>query len=143
MISFSPGIDEHFCVCLKWLPFNISSPIIHDLASAVVNEINSRLSKVEVVKKSCHSLTLDNIQSVYRLDAKSLKFTTNTGEPRYQITITTKPNNGIYEATVSVPAEGHVRVNPKISRINRYNDQPKCIAKDHPDMRKFCYCREQ
>ena len=143
MIYLSSGIGDHFCVCLKWLPINTTLPIVEKIALAVVDYINDQLSKTQIVKESCHPLIVGTVQRVYQLDVKSMKFRTNAGDPRYQITITTKPNNGIYEATVSVSADSHVRVNPEISRINRYNDQPKCIAKDHPHLRKFCFCRKQ
>ena len=47
------------------------------------------------------------------------------------------------EAEVVVNADGSVSVNidPEISRVNLYGDQPQCIAKEYPHLRSYCICR--
>ena len=52
----------------------------------------------------------------------------------------THPNNGIFEATVQL-SSGAAYVNPLMSRIDRYGDQPKCIMDTHRHMREYCYCQ--
>lgn len=60
----------------------------------------------------------------------------------YQITIETYPNNGLYEATIFVNfKEGSLHVYPDISRLTKYGNQPACIQKRYPDLRKYCYCK--
>ena len=108
---------------------------------AVVDHMNKDLSKFAVLKTSCHLLILDSIQDAVAIQAKVLGtvryFTTG-----YQIIFTTKPNDGKYEATFSVSAsDGVVKGNPEISRINTYGDQPKCVAKEYPHARRFCFCK--
>ena len=64
-------------------------------------------------------------------------------EVLYRVTLQTAPNNGLYEATVRHLLEND-RVGVKvaqISRINKYADQPACIAQQHPRLREFCYCK--
>ena len=34
-------------------------------------------------------------------------------------------------------------VYPEISRINVYGSQPHCIVKTLPELRKYCYCKQQ
>lgn len=61
----------------------------------------------------------------------------------YHVQIETEPCSALYEATVVVdfrsPSYKFI-VTPGISRINEYGDQPKCIQKNYPSMRKFCCC---
>ena len=135
------------------------------IALATVDHINKELSKFTSLQTSCHRLSLDSIQDAILLQAntrvqqfqstdqdgdRSVSFGERTRDlARYQVIFTTKPNNGKYEATVSVSgtqklgnySESTQKVNPEISRINPYNDQPKCIAKEYPHARNFCFCK--
>ena len=76
--------------------------------------------------------------SVYKLE--KLQFQRDLS--KYQVTITTKPNKAVYEATGTVTADGNAKVEEEISRLNRYNSQPRCIEATHPDLAKFCFCRK-
>ena len=59
-----------------------------------------------------------------------------------QIIVETSPNNGLFEATVSVNLRtGEHQVTADISRINMYGEQPNCVINKFPDLRKFCYCK--
>ena len=123
-------------------PVNVTSEQVQKIALAAVDHMNKELSKFAVVKTSCHPLTLDSIQDAVALQANAQVQESARDFTRYQIIFITKPNDGKYEATVSVSAgDSVVKVNPEISRINRYRDQPKCIAKEYPHARKFCFCK--
>ena len=128
------------------------------IALATVDHINRELSKFTSLQTSCHRLSLDSIQDAILLQAntrvqqfqstdqhgdRSVSFGERTRDhARYQVIFTTKPNNGQYEATVSVSgAQKLVKVKQEVSRINLYNDQPKCIAKEYPHAKKFCFCK--
>ena len=65
-------------------------------------------------------------------------FYTHVGVCHYQVQIVTSPNNGIFEATVRL-SSGSAFVNPQLSRIDRYGDQPRCIIETHHHMREYCY----
>ena len=115
------------------------------IALATVDHINKELSKFTFLQTSCHRLSLDSIQDAIFLQEgdRSVSFGERTRDhARYQVIFTTKPNNGQYEATVSVSgAQKLVKVKQEVSRINLYNDQPKCIAKEYPHAKKFCFCK--
>ena len=63
----------------------------------------------------------------------------HTGMCSYQVQVRTSPNDGVYEVTGHVTSKNPY-VNPEISRLDEYLDQPKCIMGSHPHMRKFCFC---
>ena len=60
----------------------------------------------------------------------------------YQITLVTLPSNGMYEATILMNVtDGRIQVNPEmISRLDLYGNQPACVQRRYPDLRKYCYC---
>ena len=66
-------------------------------------------------------------------------------EKLYQVTVRTSPSKAIYEATIKyIIKEDKYEIDRRdISRINKYGDQPHCIAQDQPYLREFCYCKEQ
>ena len=47
------------------------------------------------------------------------------------------------DAEVVLNADGSVNidVDPGISRLNRYGNQPQCIAKQYPHLRSYCWCK--
>ena len=60
----------------------------------------------------------------------------------FQITIETHPNHGMFEATVQVNmTAGSYLVMDGISRLDMYGNQPACVQDKHPDLRKYCYCK--
>lgn len=59
----------------------------------------------------------------------------------FEVTVETRPHGALFEATVVVNfKDSSVKLNPEISRIDRYGDQSACILKQYPDLRKFCLC---
>lgn len=58
-----------------------------------------------------------------------------------QISFITLPNHGMFEASVDY-VYGQFLLKGSITRINKYGDQPKCIADLLPYLRKYCYCKE-
>lgn len=63
----------------------------------------------------------------------------------YQVTIRTDPNQGLYEGTVTHQLDERKFESPvqQISRINKYGNQPHCVMKEIPHLRKYCYCKVQ
>ena len=150
------GIAEHWCPCFQWSPVHVNSTKVQSIAVSAVKLINDKLSKVPLLNRSCYGLALDRVlhaiilqpnrkvQTFYSTDQdgdRSVHYAEKTKDLfRYQIIFTTQPNQAKYEVTAHVSSY-EVTVNPEISRLNRYNDQPACIAKQYPYARKFCYCR--
>lgn len=150
------GIDEHWCPCFQWSSTDVNSGDVQRIAASALKVINGKLSKEPLLNSSCHKLTLNSVVDAIILKAnkkvrtfystdqdgdRRVNFADRTGDlMRFQIIFTTQPNGAKYEVTAHL-SEQQITVNPEISRLNRYNDQPACIAKQYPYARKFCYCK--
>lgn len=157
--SCPSGIDEHWCPCLQFTPDDTQSQAANRSAQAVVDHINARLTSSHRLKRLCHAISLGRIHSIMKYEPNSKVQTfqsTNqkayntkprygaptTDDLHYLITMETSPRGALFEATVAIASDdGTVVVNPNISRINLYGDQPNCIARTHPYLKKFCVCR--
>ncbi|XP_028406249.1 uncharacterized protein LOC114528742 [Dendronephthya gigantea] len=150
------SVKKHWCPCLEWV--NVDKKHSHAMNSALsaVDFINNAILEHEKSAKNCRNLTIKNINyaMLERPNDKLLSFQqTNDLLPafsdgskpshkdfcRYQIQFTTYPNNAIYEATVRYHKKWFI-VSKDISRVNEYGNQPDCIARDLPHLRKFCMC---
>ncbi|KAK3704128.1 hypothetical protein QZH41_019027, partial [Actinostola sp. cb2023] len=148
------GNPEHFCPCVRWKPVNPLHKHVQQIGEEAVQTINKLIKKANLESK-CAMLTLQKVDNPVYLapndqvetfdrsadvDGRVVaKGTRPKGMCTYQIQVITSPNNGVYEVT------GHVssmtpHVNPQMSRLDEYGDQPKCIMGTHPYMRKYCYC---
>ncbi|XP_020914580.1 uncharacterized protein LOC110252137 isoform X2 [Exaiptasia diaphana] len=148
------GNPEHFCPCVNWKPVDPHHKHIKQIGQETVNFINKLIQK-ENLQSKCAMLSLQKVSDpVYVAPNEHVqsfggsadvdgRVVTKGAKPKgmcsYQVQVTTSPNGGVYEVT------GHVTsmnpyVNPEISRLDEYRDQPKCIMESHPHMRKFCYC---
>ena len=60
-----------------------------------------------------------------------------------QLTIIVSPSKAIFECTIAynVDKQTFFLHESQISRINKYGDQPNCIAEKFPHMRQFCFCK--
>jgi hypothetical protein len=59
------------------------------------------------------------------------------------VTVVTSPHNGLFEATVVVNfKDDSVKLNPGLSRLDRYGEQSACIQKRYPDLLKYCLCKD-
>ena len=59
----------------------------------------------------------------------------------YQLQLVTLPNEGFYEASVRMKLKkGVPSIVGDISRIDAYKDQPYCVEKTFPLLRKYRYC---
>lgn len=68
-----------------------------------------------------------------------------TGSVLYQLQVTLLPGNSVFEASVSHDRRTDTFETKlsQISRINRYGEQARCIYNRNPELRKYCYCRQQ
>ncbi|XP_071085114.1 uncharacterized protein [Haliotis cracherodii] len=155
----SARIDIHWCSCLHQVQVNLDDKFVMTASEEVVNYINGLTSKL---RGNCTELSLKRIYTAYMVlpnemvlkfqkstdpDARNANFSSSVDldKAHYQITLETSPSDAIYEVTVQVDFRNetyHYHVTPEISRLNLYGDQPKCIQKHHPDLRKYCYCQE-
>ena len=163
------GITVHWCACLNWQPLSTTRDDVLQATSAAIDKINSI---IEDAKKSfsCHKLTLGNIThaAFYKPTLQELmneqvikryeqmkpdsdtKLSLQEYEPRhkiilYQVSFTTRPSGGHFEVTcIHDVTDGRWTVVEKdISRINKYGDAPRCVARSKPHLRPYCYCNHQ
>ncbi|XP_049286238.1 uncharacterized protein LOC125765304 [Anopheles funestus] len=154
-------IEPHWCACLNWQPINdtTSSEEVFRSAKTIVDTINHHTERHRGI---CAMLTLDEIRWAARLQPHEglVRFKQNRDtdgflgdfssdtirvpHDMYQVKLVTNPSKAIYEASVL-----HDRVNNRfrvklgdISRINKYGEQANCIYERDPEMRKFCYCKD-
>lgn len=151
------GIEPHWCACLNWTTTPASDNRAKRVAEFAVMRFNTFIKDHITF---CHKLFLKRIINAIKLETNLdvLKFKESkdndgrvpdltdqmkSNKIYYQVTIETNPGNGIFEVTSSVDAKtGNISLNLNdISRINKYNDAPKCIQEKYPSMRPFCVCK--
>ena len=153
------SVEKHWCPCLEWASIAPEHSHVNNSALAAVEFMNTANLEHQLSANNCRKLTLKDINYALleRPNDKLLSFKqtndllpafSNKSRPhhkdfcRYQIQFTTSPNNGTYEATVRYHKEWFI-VSKGISRVNKYGNQPECIARDLPHLRKFCMCKKK
>ncbi|KAB7501896.1 hypothetical protein Anas_00019, partial [Armadillidium nasatum] len=158
-------IEPHWCACLTWDPLPTTDDKVLEAANALVHYINSYTApqrgfchEIKVLSISSAALLLPNeglmsFRKTFDYDGFLPDFgdQMSISEEVYQITIQTVPTKEYFYTSNDLPIfEASLTYNTKqdsfsvkiddISRINMYGDQPHCIMKHHPHLRKFCYC---
>lgn len=62
----------------------------------------------------------------------------------YQIKAMLKPGNSLFEASIVHDLEKnvlHLKMSD-VSRINLYGRQARCVEKNLPHLRKYCFCKD-
>lgn len=152
-------IEPHWCSCLSWKTLNdtTTSEMVRRAAKAVMSTINQFTKDYRVI---CHELQVEEVKWAAKLIPQKsllqfksnkdtdgfladLSATTKVTNDMYQVKILTSPSNAVYESSVLYDfAANEFRVKlSDISRINKYGDQARCIYKENPELRKFCYCK--
>ena len=148
------GIEPHWCACQKAETISVSDQKLVQSVQKVVSYFNSLMKDLSL----CHLLSVKQILRAVSLqsDDMVLKFKSSWNRIavfsdevsvkkliQYQVTFETDPGSGVFEVTyVMNPETEVIDIDERsVSRLNRYNDAPKCIEKSHPGLRMFCYCR--
>ena len=159
----SVGIKDHWCPCLKFEVLKKSEPILITIAQTVITFMNNLTQSVQETKTKCSLLSLESIKRAgRRLPSETVQYFKETGANAkcdscvlhfdrnntlnmdsvvYEIVFVVKPSGGVFETTVTV-RDKDITVDPDISRLNLYGNQPKCIQDKYPHLRKYCYCLE-
>lgn len=161
-------IEAHWCSCLDWKPINIHNERLLDesfklfykrLASSIVKTINNFTNPY---RSLCHKLELKETIWLMKVQPKRALvqfkgskdldgYTADLGRPStisselYQMKVKLSPGNSIFEASVTYDRKNDkFRANINhISRVNKYGNQMLCIYNKDPELRKFCYCKNQ
>ncbi|XP_055896897.1 uncharacterized protein LOC106052529 isoform X3 [Biomphalaria glabrata] len=152
-------IDPHWCACLEWTKVSLDSRIVKKVIRKIVHTFNNY---TKPFRKDCAVLKLQNITSAVKMKVKDavLKFrdtsdggrgrfgkmddTTELSQVLYQVVLTTKPGDGVFEVTVTHHLkENKMEVNKKdISRTNKYGNASHCVVNKEPFLRPYCYCKD-
>ena len=151
------NVADHWCPCLRWEPIDHSYTHVQNAALAAVEYMNNANLEYQESAEKCTKLSLKDVNYglLERPNNKILSYSdtrdlkpifdkrlkpVHTDLCHYQVQFTTSPNNGTYEATVRFHKSWFI-VSKGISRINKYGDQPKCIERKLPHLRKYCMCK--
>lgn len=137
----SAGIARHWCPCRYYRPLQYENKRHIEMAKAVVAKINTKINQFSIAKTKCAELEFDSLQSVGQSPLDMEMTARNMSQTTYLIVFLVKPNSAIFEATVSHFNPDIISVDPDISRLDLYGDQPRCILNDYPNLRKFCFCK--
>ncbi|CAF0955093.1 unnamed protein product [Brachionus calyciflorus] len=133
------GIDSFWCSCKKQETAVVNEKIIK-IAKEFVNFINDFL--LIDIKDKCTRLELNNVNNAYLVNKKQEYL-------EYIFQIETKNNDGgLYEFTAkerfnSDGSSTYIFDKKLISRINKYKNAAHCIANDYPNLRQYCFCKNQ
>lgn len=151
-------IEPHWCSCLSWKALNdTTSEEVIRASRAVLEAINKftkdyrnicaelRIEEVKWSAKLVPQKNLLHFKSNKDTDGFVADLSANTKitNDMYQVKIITSPNDAVYESSVLydfVANEFRVKLSD-ISRVNKYGEQARCIYKENPELRKFCYCK--
>ena len=151
-------IAPHWCACLDWKSISPNDPIVKKAIQAALDTINGYTAPY---RDECALLSVQNVTTSSKLEAneKFLKFketdhdggiykifmtNNNTNDIiLYQISFTTSPSGASFEVTVThnTITKQFLLSEKKISRINRYGNDPACILERNKQIRAYCYCR--
>ena len=157
------GVPSHWCPCLTYEPVNVTDKAVLEVVEKI-ESINNLSAKHPNAKHKCSILSLNKIlKASRRVPNKDVQHFVSTEKNKkcdsckakldlrskfksyiYEIIFSVHPSQGEYEATADCMKKDDgsnvIRVKPGMSRVNEYGDQPKCIMRDLPDLRRFCYC---
>ncbi|XP_045199770.2 uncharacterized protein LOC123554018 [Mercenaria mercenaria] len=153
------NIDIHWCTCLKQLELDARDKHVQQSVKALMNFLNKETKRM---RQFCMELKFNKLLHAFLLvpnekvlmflhskddDNRVANFTSdvNVDHAHFQITIETLPNHGLYESTVQVNMTSgmYTVIETEISRLDMYGSQPACIQEKYPDLRKYCYCKNQ
>ena len=158
------GVPSHWCPCLTYEPVNVTDKAALEVVEKMIESINNLNAKYPDAKRKCSILSLNKIlKASRRVPNKDVQHFVSTEKNKkcdsckakldlsskfksyiYEIIFSVHPSQGEYEATADCMKKDDgsnvIRVKPGMSRVNEYGDQPKCIMRELPHLRRFCYC---
>ncbi|CAH1960011.1 unnamed protein product [Acanthoscelides obtectus] len=151
-------IEPHWCACLDWHEIPTTDPIVERLGETLLDTINKITSDY---RQLCEPLVIANFQWVTKMSPNNnlLRFNKNADldgfvadlsanmnvkNDMYQLKVMMKPGNSLFEASIThnLNTDTMQLKLGDISRINMYGRQARCIENDLPQLRKYCYCRD-
>jgi len=155
-------IELHWCACLNWQPILLNDTNYEGLLLKLANSIVVAINKAtNAFRHLCFELELDHVNWAMRLrphkDLLRFKNTRDMDgfladmsddtkmptEETYQLQVVLSPGQSLFEASVSYNLKDFTAETKlsQVSRINKYGTQANCIYDENPEIRKYCYCR--
>ncbi|XP_059151138.1 uncharacterized protein LOC131937602 [Physella acuta] len=122
-------IPVEYCACMGFTEAKLSKTLGHFLGLALVDRVNTLIP--EKIKSNCTTLKLEKVTD-------PVEMTSNADIKTYHVTVTTQPNDAIYEGDVVLTSTNEAAVSGDIVRLNLYKNQADCI--EDPKLKPFCYC---
>ncbi|KAJ8965292.1 hypothetical protein NQ314_004221 [Rhamnusium bicolor] len=151
-------IEPHWCACLDWQEIPVSAPIVERLGETLVHTLNEYTKNY---RNLCEVLSISQIHWVTKMSPNQnlLKFNKNADldgfvadlsanmkikYDMYQLKVMLSPGNSLFEASITHDLKkDNLQIKlSDISRINMYGRQARCIENDLPQLRKYCYCKD-
>jgi len=161
------GVEDTWCPCINYETVDSQSANVTSIAKQVVEHFNDYVKMNPVVKENCMQLQLKEILRARRVttsehvehfvETKKNKECDECGmhfnktaafkKSKYELQIEVSPSGGQYEFLVDVHfGNNTIDTGPdfltQVSRINIYGNQPKCISREFPYHRPYCYCKD-
>ncbi|CAH1183697.1 unnamed protein product [Phaedon cochleariae] len=152
-------IEPHWCACLDWQNLPLSHPIVERLGETLVHTLNEYTN---TYRNLCELLSISEIVWAMKIapNENLLKFHKNAdldgfvadlsaklevNKDLYQIKALLKPGNSLFEASLvhDLVSDKFLLQMSDISRINMYGSQARCIETHLPQLRKYCYCKNE
>ncbi|KAI8506627.1 hypothetical protein Bbelb_160540 [Branchiostoma belcheri] len=133
------GIETHWCACLQWKSIPPEGSVATKVAKFLVAHINAL---IKPYMSLCHQLSIVNVTHAEAAEPDNQSGITYRD---VQVTVETTPGRALFEATVHITEKlgnDSMAVTSDISRINKYGHQSDCVLNTNPELRKYCYCRE-
>ena len=160
------GVAKHWCPCFEFHDISITDELVIDVVTRTINRMNYLNNKDKDTRGKCSRLVLNKIIRAGRQNpSKNVETFLNTmGNSQcdscevksdasihtfhhtYQVTFSVYPSGGEYEVTADCSYNeiyGNRTLQQfEISRTNLYGNQPDCISKQYPHLRKYCFCKK-
>lgn len=140
------AIEAHWCTCLLYESIYKNSKTVLNLTHLLIDYINDYVAAYRngSLSKLCVALAYDSVESAYRTTQLQVNDDNKTTRiiNIYRVTFYTKPNKGLFEATVIYnPADNYLKVTGEISRLNTYAADSDCVSDG--EAKKYCSCRKK
>ncbi|XP_059151137.1 uncharacterized protein LOC131937601 [Physella acuta] len=119
------------CACMDFTEAKLSKAFAQFLGLALVEKVNRYIPKQ--LKNNCLSLQLNQVTTLIDISSNISQ------KKQYQVTVTTLPNDAIYEGVVGVTRSNKAVVTGDVIRLNMYKHQADCIEEEK--LRQYCYCK--
>ncbi|XP_063226168.1 uncharacterized protein LOC134532993 isoform X2 [Bacillus rossius redtenbacheri] len=131
------GITPHWCTCYEYRSVPTDEKVVQKVAKFVVNEIHDYFKNRHPAVPTDLCATLQ-VHTIVGAKIKLPHDGEHVSYNDYLITFLTTPGKALFESTVRLWGHDSMELQGKISRLNSYYSQSRCIADS--ELKPFCFC---